>query len=293
MQDISSKVKLLKISTSRLVDNILLWNYKTNFKWSWIEFADIREYQEWDSFRSIDRQTSAKQWKLYIKKYEEERQLTIFFLVDIAQSMQFWLNQKKIITATEVLYTIALLALQSNDKIWAVFYDKDVQKTLIPKKWKKQLARILGELEQFSIKTNSKFSNTDAALSHINKLPYKNTLLFVLTDDVTIQQKNIYKVSAIKHDVIFLNIFDQFENTLTYSTRSKQRFPQRSFSIRWVSKFISITNTNKQKKLHYQKQIADKIKSFSLDLAKFGIRHASIDEQSDIILKLMHCFQNN
>ena len=81
MSKTANDYKLLDLKISRLINNIFLGNYKTAFKGSGIEFADLREYVTGDSFRFIDWTTTAKQGKLFIKKYEEERQLTIFFLL--------------------------------------------------------------------------------------------------------------------------------------------------------------------------------------------------------------------
>jgi len=284
MQISGSIIKLLKLSTSKAVNNILLWNYKTNFKWTWIEFADIREYEEWDSFKAIDWTTSAKQWKLYIKKYQEERQLTIFFLVDIANSMQFGIEKTKLETAIETLYIIASLAIKNNDKFGAILFDQNVQKIISPKRWKKQLAQILWEIEKARHISKNWLSNIEVALEQLNKLPYKNSLIFSLTDDMEINNQKVYQIASLKNDMIFLNIFDQFENTLKSTVK-------KTFDIIDDNWFLNINVLNKKKVGLYAKIRSEKIKDFCDKLESYQIRYSYIDNNSDIAKILINCFQ--
>jgi len=116
---LNKKYKLLELKTKALVDSLFIWNYKTKHKWRWIEFADFREYTHWDPVKTIDFVKSEKAWKTLIKLYEEERELSVYFLIDIKDSFlqKFW-NKTKKDSLLEIYYLLWLTAIQSWDKLW-------------------------------------------------------------------------------------------------------------------------------------------------------------------------------
>ncbi len=293
--------QLLDIKISRLVNNLLLWNYKTAFKWSWIEFADIREYEQGDSFRSIDWITSAKQGKLYIKKYEEERQLTVLFLVDVGQTMLFGNTQSKQETLLETLYLLAFSALKNNDKIWALIYDEHILDFIPPAKNKANLIKIVNNISlsgrdgsknrPSSISsissTTSPYSNTLKALQYLTTTKQKNCLIFVLTDDMQkVEQKNIYKLASIKNEIIYINIFDTFENTLENTSKNTSQ------ELSWEKGILNISPFSQRKKLKYQEQRKQETEQFKQLLTKSWIDYLQITEQSNLFKTFLSYFQS-
>lgn len=274
--------KLLDLKISRLINNIFLGNYKTAFKGSGIEFADLREYVAGDSFRFIDWTITAKQGKLFIKKYEEERQLTIFFLIDISQSMQFGLeDSKKINTLQEVFYLLALSALKNNDRIGAILYDQNIQALVNPAKSKATLLQVLNNIEQHQ--TNSSCaSNTEKALKLLNSLKYKNCLTFVLTDNLEIQEQQIYKLAGYKNELVYINIFDHFENTLNQTG---------IFNFKQQNKFLEINLNDQNKKKEYQQLRQQKIDTLRNFLRQKRIDYLALDNQSNLFKEFFNYFR--
>lgn len=287
----SEKIKKLDIKISRNVNNIFLWNYKTAFKWSGIEFADIRKYVPWDSVKHIDWITSAKQWSLYIKKYQEERQLTIFFLVDVGSSMQFGIkDQKKIDTLSEVLYTLAFSWLKNNDKIGAIIYDDQVRDFIQPKKWKAHITKIVWAINKNLKKKESNLSPSDSlkALQLLNSLKYKNSLVFMLTDDnildhITVSENKVCKISGIKNEIVYINIFDSFENNLA----------DENFQINLHNQlgWINIDLRNKANLEKYRELRKQKIADLKKFLLKNWIDYLQFDETSNIFKELLNYFR--
>lgn len=293
----SDKIKKLDIKISRIVDNIFLWNYKTAFKGSWIEFADIRKYVAGDSVKHIDRITSAKQWSLYIKKYQEERQLTIFFLIDVAGSMKFGIKgKKKFDTMLEVFYTLAFSWLKNNDKIGAIIYDDQIKDFVEPKKWKAHITKIINSINKNF--TNSKAQQSDSlkALNLLNSLKYKNWLVFLLTDDNIsynwgieklknwdIKWNKICKIASIKNEIVYINIFDSFENNLA----------DENFQVNLNNKisWLNIDLSEKSKKEKYINLRKKKVSDFKDFLLKMWIDYLQFDEDSNIFKQFLNYFR--
>ena len=307
---IKKKINLIDIKTSKMVDTIFSWNYKTRFKWHWIEFADLREYEPWDDIKHIDWGITAKLNKPFIKKYEEERQLKCIFLLDIGDDMNFWIWDKtKIDTLLEVFTLLAYSSIKNWDQVWALIFDDRVKKFFFPKKWKAAVNNILSfvlsfiekkrELKNMSffenIKINwmknvlkfnskkawenSKKRDVSAALDYIKKYKIKNCLVFALTDQVEDVNKLLLRAAAYQNDLLFVNIFDEFENNL---------------SATWVYNFVQgeanleVDLSNKKMRNNYIDYRKQKIDNLKVHLRSLRIDHLQVDGKTNIF----KCFYN-
>ena len=145
----SKKIKLLDFKLSKNLWSNLFWIYKTTFHWKWMEYAEHRQYIFWDSTKDIDWKISARTWDIYVKKYEEERDLSVLFLLDVSQTMNFWSWEKtKKDLQQEVFYSLAFSALQNNDSISALIYDENVLDFIPSSKSFSNIFRILESSEK-------------------------------------------------------------------------------------------------------------------------------------------------
>ena len=211
-----SNYKKIDIKTKKLLWNLFLWNYKTAFKWRGLEFSDFRLYDTWDDSKRIDRLVSAREGKTLVRRYEEDRELDILFVIDISSSMSFWLwDKKKSDTLEEIFYLLWLSAIEWGSKIWAyiIWWDRDI--FLNFKKWKAHLINIFSNIENWILKWKKDDKENYIDLSWIMKQKPKNKLIFMMTDKLDIDYKN-FKVLSYKNDLVYINIFDNFENTLSW-----------------------------------------------------------------------------
>ncbi len=246
------KFKLINLATVKKVSSLFSWNYKTIFHWSWIEFEELKQYSFWEEVRNIDWLTSAKTWKTFIKRFQEERELEVLFLVDIWESMFFWSWDKiKMDIVFELFNILSFSSLKNNDKIWAIFFENEIKKEFQSKKWLSNLLNIGKYLVDIKQNEVLSWSNIDAILNKLYLKKKKNSLIFILTDYIWNLNKVHFKALSVKNDLVYINVFDEFEENLT---------------LRWIFNFtwnanINLNDINKSKQyFESRKEIKAKFK---------------------------------
>lgn len=291
---LSSKHKLLEIKTKALVDSLFIWNYKTNFKWRWIEFADYKEYDFSDDVKNIDFIKSQKEWKTLVKLYEEERELSIYFLIDVNSTFfatQDWI--KKIDLLYEVLYLLWFSAIKAWDKIWAIIKtNNNYKKIFSAKKWKQNFINIINYIENSWKKTKKAESffnffkkeqkDDFDLLNYFNSLKIKKSLVFYFTYNLEVEEKYL-KIATLKNDFIYCNLFTFFENNLNWEWISS--FKNNNFSL-------NIDKNNKKKVEKYIWLRKEKIFNLKKDLNKKKSKYFYIDETKNVYLELFNLFKN-
>ena len=154
-ESLASKIKHIEIKTREIVNATLSGEYHSVFKGQGLNFAEVREYQEGDDVRLIDWNVTAKAGKPFIKIFEEERELTVYLVVDISASGQFGtLTQSKVDVAADIAALLGFSAIKNNDQVGLLLFSNHVEKYIPPKKGKKHILRILRDI--FSFKPQNK-----------------------------------------------------------------------------------------------------------------------------------------
>ncbi len=217
-QEVLEKIRKIHIQTKHAVSEMLAGSYHSSFKGQGIEAADLREYQIGDEIRSIDWNVSARMNKPFVKKFHEERELSINLLVDISSSMHFGTKDKlKSEAVAEIAGTLAFSAVQNSDKVSLISFAKDVIKYLPPAKGSKQVFRIIQELIEDN--EESKGSEITKALSFLGKVRKKRGICFLISDFAypQVQQEEYLRQIAItaKHfDLICIALRDEKEEQI-------------------------------------------------------------------------------
>lgn len=177
-------------------------------------FSEVREYQYGDDVRDIDWNVTARFNHPYVKEFEEERELTVFLLVDVSGSQNFGLHgqlQKDI--TTEIAATIAFSAIENNDKIGVIFFSDKIEKVIPAKKGRKHILHIIREMLDF--KPQSKKTDVSVALESLNRLVKGRSTTFLLSDFYTHENfEKALNISGKKHDVIAIQVYDKFQEQL-------------------------------------------------------------------------------
>lgn len=208
--EILKKVKLLEISTRKMVNNLFAGEYHTAFKGQGMTFAEFREYVPGDDVRSISWALTARTGKPFIKKYDEEREMSLLLVVDISGSSDF--GSKEYLKGEAMTHVAALLAfsaLRNKDQIGLLLFSNQVEHYVPPGKGRGHVQRILRDILYH--KPQSKQTRIAAALQHVLAVMKKKTVVFIISDFLDEGFDAPLRILGQRHDVVALVVQDQAE----------------------------------------------------------------------------------
>ena len=213
LAEVLRQVRLLEIRSRRLVKDVLAGEYSSVFKGRGVEFADVREYQPGDDVRTIDWKVTARSEVAYVRRYEEERELTILFLVDHSASGGFGSQARtKAELATEVCAVLALTAARNNDRVGAVLFTDRVEQFVPPRKGRRHVLRVIRELLSFA--PGGSGTDLAAALDFVNHVVRGRAVIFIVSDFLASGYDSALTATARRHDTIAVRVYDPREREL-------------------------------------------------------------------------------
>lgn len=211
--EILSKIKKIELRSKKLVDDVFSGKYHSVFKGQGLEFSEVREYVPGDDVRRISWNVTARRNKPYIKKYDEEREQTVMFVVDLSASGQFGSkNVTKNELIAELTAVLAFSALKNSDRAGLLTFTDIVEQYIKPKKNKKHILRLIDII--LSYKPKNKKTNIENALRALNKLCKRKALIFLISDFYDSNFDSLLKVTARKHDLVCIRISDPKEKEI-------------------------------------------------------------------------------
>ena len=211
--EILKKVRELQIKSKKLTNHLFTGEYHTAFKGQGMAFKEVKEYSAGDDIRFIDWNVSARMNGTYSKVFEEERELSVYLLVDSSASSVFGThiqNKKELIT--EICAVLAFSALSNNDKTGLLFFSDTVEKYIPSSKGKEHVLYMVRELLTFEAK--SKQTNIVKALQFLNNISRHKSIVFLLSDFADEGYMEALRVAAKKHDVIGIRVYDKNDGRL-------------------------------------------------------------------------------
>ena len=208
--DILRQVKLLELRTRGLVNTLFAGEYRSVFKGQGMEFAEVREYQPGDEVRSIDWNVTARMQRPYVKRYIEERELTVMLAVDLSGSERFGTRRRfKSELASELAAVIAMTAIRNNDRVGTLLFTDKVELVVPPRKGRKHALRLIRDLLVFQPEGRG----TDIALAtdYLNKMLAHKSIIFLVSDFMAPDIERPLKLLAQRHDVVAATIEDPSE----------------------------------------------------------------------------------
>ena len=207
------KIRNIEIVTKRLVTNALSGNYESVFKGQGMEFSEVREYQYGDDVRLIDWNVSARQNKPFIKKFKEERDLTVMLLVDVSASLRYATRgeTKKELIA-EIVALLAFSAIGNSDKVGLILFSDHVEAYLPPRKDKKHILRIIRDVLCFEPK--GKCTSLSVALEYMSRVIRKKSVTFLISDFFDSDYQKSLRLAQRRHDLIAIILKDLSEVVL-------------------------------------------------------------------------------
>ena len=211
--EIIKKVRLIEIKTRHIVNNLFGGEYHSAFKGMGMEFAEVREYYPGDDIRAIDWNVTARTGKPFIKKFDEERELTVMLMIDVSASGFFGTGELlKSDVMIELASILSFSAINNNDKVGLLLFSDRIEKYIPPKKGKSHVLRVIREM----IYHRAKDRDTDIAfaLEHIQRVLKRKSIIFLISDFWDDSFHQAMKLINKKHDLINIQILDKAEYSM-------------------------------------------------------------------------------
>lgn len=212
-EEILKKIRHIEINTRKTVTEVMTGGYKSQFKGHGMQFSEHRVYVDGDDVRHIDWKVSARTRDPMIKKYEEERELSVFLVVDVSGSKLFGSSKKlKSEVTAEISGMLAWAAIQTGDKVGVLLFSGEVQKIIPPRKGKQHVLKIIREV--LTCQPQSRGTDLKGALESAERIMKHNGVIFVISDFIADDYQKVLKRLGRRHDVISIRVSDEKERRL-------------------------------------------------------------------------------
>jgi uncharacterized protein (DUF58 family) len=212
-REVLEKVRRIEIQTRRMVTDALAGEYHSIFKGRGMEFSEVREYQVGDDIRTIDWNVTSRTGALHVKKFTEERELTVLLMLDASGSADFGTRSRfKRELAAEMGALLAFSAIRNNDRVGALVFTDDVEMYVPPRKGRSHVLRVIRDLLYFE--PRGRGTNLARACEYLNRITRKRAVVFVLSDFFDTGFEKPLRVAAKKHDLISIFISDPVEKEI-------------------------------------------------------------------------------
>ena len=280
--DILKKVQRIQIVANRAVDDIFAGQYKSVFRGRGMEFDEVREYQPGDDVRTIDWNVTARTGTPFIKRFCEERELTVMFMVDVSASGAFGSGQRsKLDLVVEVAALLMFSALKNNDKVGLVTFCDDVVEYLPPRKGKANVLHLVRQL--VAAEPIARETNLDAALEFVGRVQKRRAVVFLISDFLAPDARHAMAVCGRRHDLIAVNITDPREETL----------PDVGF-INLIDaetgRLVELDTRHPQVRALFARQAVDRAEALSRQLKRSGVDELPIRTNEDYVGDLRRFF---
>jgi len=211
--EVLKAVRRIEIRTRRLVRESMAGEYHSVFRGRGMEFSEVREYQAGDDVRTIDWNVSARMGHPFVKKYVEERELTVFLVVDVSGSKDFGsASRTKGELSAEVAALLAFSAIKNNDRVGAILFTGRIERYIPPKKGRTHVLRVIREI--LSFEPQNKKTDVAGALEYALRVLSRHCVLFLISDFISQNYERPLRIAAKKYDVVAIAVEDPREESI-------------------------------------------------------------------------------
>ena len=279
---ILQKVRHIEIRTKGLVNDLFGGEYHSAFKGQGMTFAEVREYYPGDDIRMIDWNVTARNNAPYVKIFEEERELTVYILVDISSSGSFGtIDQLKSEMAAEIAAVLGFSAIKNQDKVGLILFSSEVEKFIAPQKNKSHILRLIREVLFY--KSQKKGTSIQSALDYLMNVSKRKSVVFLISDFLDSKYWKSLKLVNKKHDLIGIRISDPAEKSIPNIGLFKGYDPESSDEF-WID-----TSSKKERKL-LRKSISEKWDDFDKKCKKNKFSLLTVSTNEDYVEPIMNFF---
>lgn len=212
-REILKKVRKIQLKVNRLINDVISGHYASVFKGLGIEFDEVREYMPGDDIRSIDWNVTARAGSPFVKRYVEERELTVMLVVDLSGSQYFGTaGSLKSDVAAEISALLAFLAIKNNDKVGLLLFSDHCEMYLPPQKGRRHVLRVIREI--LSYRPAGRGTDIPGALNFVNRILKHRSIVFIISDFLSPDLETPLKNMTKRHDTVAVSISDPRESDL-------------------------------------------------------------------------------
>ena len=282
-KEIIKKVRHIEIRTKGLVNDLFGGEYHSIFKGRGMTFSEVREYVAGDDIRMIDWNVTARNEAPFVKIFEEERELTVYLLIDVSQSGNFGtINQFKSELAAEIAAVLGFSAIKNQDKVGLILFSDDVEKYIAPKKNKSHILRVIREV--LFNKPASSGTSIQAGIDFLMNVAKRKSVVFLISDFIDQGYWKSLKLANNKHDMIGIRISDPAEELIPDIGLIKIQDPETNEKI-WVD-----VSSNKDRE-NLSRSVNEKWDIFERECSRNQFDVINISTEKDYVNPLMNFFQ--
>ncbi len=282
MKEILKKVRKYEIEIRKFLNNSNQGDYNSVFKGSGLDFDDLRPYQYGDDHRSINWNITAKEDKIYTNTYKEDKEQSVFFLVDVSKSQHIGKEENKINISKEIASVLTLSALNTNSQVGLICFSDKKELFIESKKGISHGYRIIKNLYELKQKSNK--TNLTSMIKFFMSTIKKKSLVILISDFIDENYLRSLKSLSNSHDVICLHIYDDFETKIPELGIIKVEEKESNYS-KWIN-----TSSNQ-----FQNMTKDFFTEKSLEMKKkmnsIGINYLKINSKENYIKNLIKLFK--
>ena len=286
-RDILKKIRKLELKTRGLVAATFSGQYRSVFKGRGMNFEEVREYQPGDEVRSIDWNVTAKYSEVhgaaYVKKFTEERELTVMLVVDVSASGEFGsveLSKREL--AAEVACLFAFSAIRNNDKVGLILFSDHVELFIAPKKGRAHTLRLIREILFFAPKGRG--TEPGDALDYLNRVLHRRSVVFLISDFQAPDFSKQLSVTGRRHDLIAIPIVDPREEELPDVGRVTLEDAE-------TGEQVEINTSDRRTRLGYQSAVEQRTADRLRDFRRKRIDAISLKTNQDYVPALRTFFK--
>jgi len=281
LKEILKKVRKYEIEIRKHINNSYQGDYKSLFKGTGLDFDDTRLYNYGDDHRSINWKNSAKEDKIFINTYKEEKEQSVFFLIDVSNSQNIG-EKKKMNITKEIASVLCLSAIRKNSQVGILCYSDKKELFIQSKKGSSHAYRIIKEL--YGLNNTSNKTNLNEMFKYFNSTIKKKSLVIIISDFLDKKFKNTLKFLSNKHDVICIHVEDKNEKRIPNLGLIEIENNESNIK-KWVNTSSSDFKQIKEKTFKYDENELQKF------LKKINTNYLKISSDSDYVKDLIKLFK--
>jgi len=265
--EILKKIRRIELRTNRLVTETLSGQYHSVFKGQGMNFDEVREYQPGDDVRLIDWNVTARMNHPFVKKFVEERELTLLLIVDLSASGVFGSTvQSKRELAGEIACVLAFSAIRNNDRVGLILFTEDVEKYIAPRKGERHVLRVIREILYFD--PHQRGTNIDSTVEFLLRITSRKAIVVLISDFLTEFDTSILRHVNKKHDLVAIQIVDPNEMQLPDVGRIALEDAETGEIMEINTSDVGIRSAFARRREYWQDELKKNLRMLGIDLIK-------------------------
>lgn len=255
MQEILKKLRKYEIRIRKVIDTQRQGDFHSIFKGSGLEFSDVRDYLYGDDIRRIDWNASSKGQGTFVKEFQEEKEQTVFFVIDVSASQELGGEQSKLRIAQEICGVLAISAAKEKNDIGLICFSDQKERYMKPQKGEKYAYEMI--LNLFALQTQSTKTDISKMILYTLQTVKRKSVIILLSDFIDENYSQRLKALSQKHDLVLIHLYDDKEISLprlgivpVYDKETKKTFwintSSKMFREMQQTRFVDITETLKE-----------------------------------------------